>query len=188
MHETVNDRRAGPPLQALEGGREMALTFKDVAEILKIIDASKCEEVVIELQGLRLVVRRGSPQGASAGALRSPAERVQPSQTSAVRLPSRSVRRSGGVEAELSVAEGRIPVRAPMVGSFYRRPSPQEKPFVEVGQRVKVGDPLCLIEVMKLYTTIPSPAAGQVEAITVEDGAAIEFDQLLFVIKPEPAI
>jgi biotin carboxyl carrier protein len=72
-----------------------------------------------------------------------------------------------------------------MVGSFYRRPSPHEAPFVEVGGRVGKGDPLCLIEVMKLYTTIEAPGDGIVEAIAVEDGAAIEFDQLLFVIKPD---
>jgi biotin carboxyl carrier protein len=56
---------------------------------------------------------------------------------------------------------------------------------VEVDQRVKTGDPLCLIEVMKLYTTISSPADGIIEAIAAEDASAVEFDQLLFVIKPD---
>src|SRR5206468_3009959 len=85
---------------------------------------------------------------------------------------------SGRTKADLVVAEGRIPVRAPMVGSFYRRPSPQDKPFVEVGQRVNKGDPLCLIEVMKLYTTIEAPTEGVIEAIPTDDGSAVEFDQL----------
>ncbi|MGD9828663.1 MAG: acetyl-CoA carboxylase biotin carboxyl carrier protein, partial [Hyphomicrobiaceae bacterium] len=86
--------------------------------------------------------------------------------------------------ATAPVADG-TQVRAPMVGSFYRRPSPQEKPFVEVGSKVKKGDPLCLIEVMKLYTTIEAPVSGTVVAITAEDGKLVEFDQLLFVVKPD---
>ncbi len=75
-------------------------------------------------------------------------------------------------------------MRAPMVGTFYRRPSPQEPVFVEVGQKVSKGQPLCLIEVMKLFTTIEAPVAGTVEAIVADDGALVEFDQLLFHVRP----
>jgi acetyl-CoA carboxylase biotin carboxyl carrier protein len=161
----------------------MALNFKEVAEILKLIDASQCDEVVLELEGLRLVVRRGSPHGgfraAEAAALATgsaPADRP--------RSPS-GPKSVGKTQAELTVTEGRVAVRAPMVGSFYRRASPQDPPFVEIGTKVKAGDPLCLIEVMKLYTTIPSPADGVIEAIAVEDAAPVEFDQVLFVIRPD---
>lgn len=79
---------------------------------------------------------------------------------------------------------GRIVLRAPMVGTFYRRPSPQEPPFVNVGSQIKKGDPLCLIEVMKLYTTIEAPADGVIELIGADDAALVEFDQLLFAIRP----
>jgi acetyl-CoA carboxylase biotin carboxyl carrier protein len=165
----------------------MAFTFKEVAEILKIIDASQCEEVVIELQGLRLVVRRGNPNSTWPNTNRGLSPKVTTASPDASsQAPGARVPRSvGRTEAEITVAEGHLAVRAPMVGSFYRRPSPEEKPFVEVGQRVKQGEPLCLIEVMKLYSTIPAPADGVLEAIAVEDGAAVEFDQLLFVIKPD---
>lgn len=157
------------------GGR-MVLTYKDVAEILKIIDASELEEVVIELEGLRLVVRRGNPHG---GPLQSSA--VPGPQAAKPRLP----RGIGQTRAEVTPAEGHVAVRAPMVGSFYRRPSPDAPPFVEVGTRVKAGDPLCLIEVMKLYTTISAPDDGVIEAIAAEDASPVEFDQLLFAIAPD---
>jgi acetyl-CoA carboxylase biotin carboxyl carrier protein len=166
----------------------MALTFKDVAEILKMIDASQCEEVVIELEGLRLVVRRGSPHGGSTGSGWTATDGAPgraaggPGPSNAPRPPEATS--FGRTRAELAVADGRIAVRAPMVGTFYRRASPQEKPFVDVGQRVKAGDALCLIEVMKLYTTIPSPCHGVVETIAVQDAAPVEFDQLLVVINP----
>lgn len=73
-----------------------------------------------------------------------------------------------------------------MVGTFYRRPSPDEPAFVNEGSVVAVGDPLCLIEVMKLYTTIESTEAGTVTAILVEEGNLVEFDQPLFRVMPTP--
>ena len=164
----------------------MAFTFKEVAEILKVIDASQCEEVVIELQGLRLVVRRGSPNGGWSSGSQSSSPHATAQPTSAQKgSVLRTGKGLGRTEAELSVAQGHVAVRAPMVGTFYRRASPQEQPFVEVNQRVKKGDPLCLIEVMKLFTTIPAPTDGLLKAIAVEDAAPVEFDQILFVIKPD---
>ena len=73
-------------------------------------------------------------------------------------------------------------VKSPMVGTFYSKPSPEEPPFVIVGQEVKKGDTLCLIEVMKLFTAVECTADGTVEMIFAEDGALVEFDQPLFSI------
>ncbi|MBQ0756732.1 MAG: acetyl-CoA carboxylase biotin carboxyl carrier protein [Amphritea sp.] len=73
-------------------------------------------------------------------------------------------------------------VLSPMVGTFYRSPSPTSSSFVEVGQSVKVGDPICIVEAMKMMNQIDSDKAGVVEAILVEDGQPVEFDQPLVVI------
>jgi acetyl-CoA carboxylase biotin carboxyl carrier protein len=163
---------------------EMALSYKDVAEILKIIDASQCEEVVIELQDLRLVVRRNHPR-APASATDAPvlADMALPGPSPHL-TPAPPPGYSGRAKkSEPSIPEGHVAVRSPMVGSFYRRPSPDKAAFVEIGQRVKKGDPLCLIEVMKLYTTIPAADDGVLAAIFADDGVAVEFDQVLFLIK-----
>ena len=77
-----------------------------------------------------------------------------------------------------------IEVRAPMVGTFYRGPSPEAPPFVEPGKVVAEGDPLCLIEVMKLFTTVTAEAAGRVVEICAENAAMVEYGQALFVIEP----
>lgn len=74
------------------------------------------------------------------------------------------------------------PLKAPMVGTFYRAGSPGAASFVEVGQSVKVGDPLCIIEAMKLMNEIEADVAGVVKAILVENGQPVEFGQTLFVI------
>ena len=153
----------------------MTLTFKDVAEILKIIDASKCEEVVLELAGVRLEVRRGT----TSDPLRTPF--AAPISSGSIPAPQST---PAVAHAPTAAPVGTIGVRAPSIGVFYRRPSPTEKPFVEVGQRVKAGDPLCLIEVMKLYTTMTAPADGVIAAGYVADSALVEFDELLITIKP----
>ncbi len=86
-----------------------------------------------------------------------------------------------GVAVQGGSTDG-LTVYSPMVGTFYRSPSPEEAPFVEEGTKVSAGDPLCLIEVMKLFTTIEATIDGIVEAVLADDGKLVEFDQPLFVI------
>lgn len=74
-------------------------------------------------------------------------------------------------------------ITSPMVGTFYRSPSPDAAPFVEIGQIVKVGDALCIVEAMKMMNKIESDKAGVVKAILVDDGNAVEFDQPLIIIE-----
>lgn len=74
-------------------------------------------------------------------------------------------------------------IRSPMVGTFYRSPSPEAKAFVEVGQSVKVGDALCIVEAMKMMNRIEADKAGVVKAILVNDGEPVEFDEPLIIIE-----
>ena len=73
-------------------------------------------------------------------------------------------------------------VNAPMVGTFFRASSPNDSPFVEIGKQVKVGDPICIIEAMKMLNQIDADKAGTIKAIAVENGQPVEFGQLLFII------
>ncbi len=77
--------------------------------------------------------------------------------------------------------EGHL-VKAPMVGTFYRSPSPDAKPFIEVGQAVKEGDTICIIEAMKLMNEIEADASGVVKAVLVENGQPVEYGQPLFIL------
>lgn len=83
--------------------------------------------------------------------------------------------------AKPAAPEGHV-VKAPMVGSFYRSPSPGAKPFVEVGQTVTAGETLCIIEAMKLLNEIEADQSGVIKAILVESGQAVEYGQPLFII------
>ncbi|MCB2101088.1 MAG: acetyl-CoA carboxylase, biotin carboxyl carrier protein, partial [Rhodobacterales bacterium] len=106
-----------------------------------------------------------------------------PPAPAAAAVPAALAEMSPGAPGEAPAADGKT-VSAPMVGTFYRRSKPEEPPFVEEGTVVKAGDPLCLIEVMKLYTTIEAPADGRVVSIAAEDAALVEFDQPLIVLEP----
>jgi acetyl-CoA carboxylase biotin carboxyl carrier protein len=90
------------------------------------------------------------------------------------------------VQAEVvtdAVATDGTTIKSPMVGTFYRTPSPESKAFVEVGQTVNVGDVLCIVEAMKMMNQIESEKAGTIKAILVENGQPVEFEQPLFIIE-----
>lgn len=93
--------------------------------------------------------------------------------------------RPGSDAAEKRADFNLIQVKAPMVGTFYRTPSPGSPPFVEEGDLVETGQVLCMIEVMKLFNEIPSPAAGRIKHIRVEHGRGVEYDQVLLEIEQE---
>jgi acetyl-CoA carboxylase biotin carboxyl carrier protein len=162
------------------------LTYKDVADIIKIIDASKLEEVVIEIDGARIHIRRGAA-GTRAVTLPTAATPdgapAQAASAAATPPKAANISRKGASAAAAQVPAGHA-VRSPMVGTFYRAPSPQDPPFVDVGSVVKRGDPLCLIEVMKLFTTITADRDGRITHILPANGDAVEFDQVLLVIEP----
>ena len=161
----------------------MALTFHEVTEILKLVDASDCEELILEVEGTKLVIRRAANGAMARDDAPLPIASALPAAPPSLPVSSTPVP-AANRGAVPNAAPGLLDVRAPMVGTFYRRPSPQERVFVEIGQPVQKGQPLCLIEVMKLFTTIEAEIAGTIEAIVPDDGALVEFDQLLFRIKP----
>ena len=166
----------------------MALTHKNVTDILKIVDESDIEELVLDIDGAKLVIRRGAAAAASPtppATPIAPAPVVAPPTAPPVKQPeTRRPVEGKSPKARAERTDGKTEVRAPMVGTFYRRPSPQDPVFVEVGTAVKKGDPLCLIEVMKLYTTIEAPCNGKVVEIGADNAALVEHDAVLFVIEP----
>jgi acetyl-CoA carboxylase biotin carboxyl carrier protein len=156
----------------------VSLRYEEVAEILKIIDSSSCDEVIVETGDMKLVVRR-----TASGHVAPVAVAAMPtSPASAVARPATPLAQSAKPAGQ--IASGQIEVTAPMIGTFYRAPSPEAPPFVEIGTVVAPGQSLCIIEVMKLFTTIHSEVAGRVVAIGAAVGDLVEYGRTLFVIEP----
>lgn len=173
----------------------MPLSYKEIAEIIKLIDQSSCDEFVVEVGDLKLAVRRKSAGAAQSGADITSQQPVTAAPTRAASSLQNTA--PGSPEAENTVtesasataaiakrADGLTEIRSPMSGIFYRSPAPDADPYVSVGSPVNKGDPLCLVEVMKLFTTIHAEESGRVVEITAEDGQLVEHDQILFLIEP----
>ncbi len=159
----------------------MSLNYEEIAEILKIIDSSSCDELIVETGDVKLVVRRNGMAGAppTIREMSTPAT-AEPAPAAPTRLVPAAATPAAGIAAGVD----QIVITAPMVGTFYRAPSPDTAPFVEIGSVVRKGDPVCLIEVMKLFTTINAECDGRVVQIGVENGELVEFGQTLFVFEP----
>lgn len=154
----------------------MNLTHNDVKTILEIVDSAEhLEEIELVFAGLKLHVRRsgGEPMARSS----TPVSRPAASAPAAALQPAASAQ-----PAAAELAPNEVAVRAPMLGTFYRSPSPGEKPFVEVGQRVKADDTVAVIEVMKLFNSIRAGVDGTVVRIEAQNSALVEYNAPLVII------
>ena len=178
-----------------------------IQELLKVVSESGVAEVEIEEGDFRMVVRKNAaavmvqapswppfgmhmapsayPPAAPVPSYQAPPSPVQTAPSphtpsAAPQAPTVDTPASASAEEEPADVEG-IVVKAPIVGTFYRAPSAD--PFVEVGDRVEVGEALCIIEAMKLMNEIEAEVAGTVRKIFVEDAEPVEYDQPLFVIE-----
>lgn len=180
-----------------------------IKKLLAIVAESEIAEVEIEEEGLKVVVRKNTPTLMMQQPPSYPAYHL-----GYLPLPSAAVPPGGAAPEQASVPEtqpgshqapnaapypspqasapAEAPtepqgeyIRAPIVGTFYRSPSPDSDPFVNVGDRVQPGDVLCIIEAMKLMNEIECETSGVVQRILVENAEPVEYDQPLFIIDPE---
>ena len=168
----------------------MDLTHDDVQKILKIIDESNFGDVRLELGDFKIHVQKHG--AVEHGLADTPSETLETPRA----VAPEAVRPPGAAAApvapalpkaagEETIREGLVAVRAPMLGTFYRAPSPGEKPFVEVGDKVGPNDTVCLVEVMKLFNSIKAGVAGTVVKILVENRAMVEHGQPIILIEPD---
>ncbi len=160
------------------------MDLKQIKKIIDLIAESDVNEVSIEEGDFKIKVKKTADIAQSQQPMQyqMPQAPVQP--TGAQSAPQQS---SGGTEQESSEEsqQQEIPgevVKSPIVGTFYRAPSPDDDPFISVGDQVEKGQTLCIVEAMKIMNEIESEHSGEVKKILVEDAEAIEFDQPLFVI------
>ena len=152
------------------------MDIRKIKKLIELVEESGITELEVQEEEGTVRISRAVPAVAPA-AIQYAAAPVAPAAAPAVAPVA-------AAPAEAPVAEiSGHQVRSPMVGTFYRSPSPEAKAFVDVGQTVKVGDALCIVEAMKMMNRIEADKAGVVKAILVNDGEAVEFDQPLIVIE-----
>ena len=152
------------------------MDIRKIKKLIELVEESGITELEVQEEEGTVRISRAAPAVAPA-AIQYAAAPVAP-----VAAPAAAPAATAPAEAPVAEVSGHQ-VRSPMVGTFYRSPSPEAEAFVEVGQTVKVGDALCIVEAMKMMNRIEADKAGVVKAILVNDGEAVEFDQPLIVIE-----
>ena len=163
---------------------DVSITTLELQEILRIFADSHLRELSLEVGETRLRVSKNSGDGQSAAL---PSVAAAANVPTAPVPPASSPNESAGAgvpEPSTRSYDGMARVTAPTVGVFYRRPAPDKPPYVEVGDVVAAGDPICTLEVMKMFTEVVADAAGRVVEVVVADGEAVEYGQLLVVLEP----
>lgn len=161
----------------------MDWTEKQILETLRFIEESDYDEVKLETENFKLHVRKSGAPAASIDTAPPAAAAPAPVATR-VDANAPGTPQAGTEDREEAVAPGMVAIRAPMVGTFYRAPAPHLPPFVELGASVKPEDTVCLIEIMKLFTTIKAGVSGKIVKILAQNAATVKRDQVLIVIEP----
>jgi len=157
------------------------ISAEDIEALVRSFDDSDWDEMRVVVGAFELFLSKDSAGRLAPAPIASPSIAVEPHEPSpppATRAPARSK------AAEFRAPDGMAVVRAPNLGTFYRAPKPGAPPYVSLGQRVEADTELCLIEVMKLFTSVQSGVRGTVKQILVDDSQLVEFGQPLFVIDP----
>ena len=153
------------------------MDLRKLKTLIDLVQQSGIAELEISEGEEKVRISRGVPAGTPHAA---PAPQV-------VTLPSAGptsaapAKPAASAEGEAALPEGHV-IRSPMVGTFYRTSAPGAKPFVEVGQAVKTGDTLCIIEAMKLLNEIEADQEGVIKAILLENGQPVEYGEPLFIL------
>lgn len=169
------------------------MEYKQIQELIKLVNRTNLAELAIEQGNFKLKLRTKEGIAAKNPPVSSGTTLVQPiSATPAVQAetsapPSTPATKAQGGKNEATADEDSkfTTIKSPIVGTFYRRPSPDKETFVKVGDTIEEGTVLCVIEAMKLFNEIESEVSGTIVKVLVEDSNPVEYDQPLFLIEPK---
>jgi acetyl-CoA carboxylase biotin carboxyl carrier protein len=163
------------------------MDFKQIQELIKLVNESNIGEVSIEQKDLKLTIRRKEEHVIqSVGSVQQmPVQTTTPQHTLQQSLPSAPAASAGKTpDATAEIPSNTTTIKSPMIGTFYRKPSPDKPNLVEIGDEVSPGKVVCIIEAMKLFNEIESEVKGKVVKVLVEDASPVEYDQPLFLVEP----
>lgn len=169
-------------MKLLEEELSYSLTYKDIIDIMKIIDDSTCRELQIELEDLKLKIVKANP-GNPVQAQPLVAAPATPPPAQQAAKPVEKAASTVAAPAEEEEIAG-LPIRSPLAGTFYCAPEPGAKPFVEKGASVEKGQQVGIVEVMKLMNSIKAPEKGIIREIRVKNEQSVAMGQVLMTIDP----
>ena len=163
------------------------MDFKQIQELIRLINKSNIGEITVEEKGFKITIKQ-KQEAAVQQVLQAPVYAQQPIAAPPALPPANSSAPAASAEktkpAAETTASNLITIKSPMIGTFYRRASPDKPLFVEVGDEITPGKVVCIIEAMKLFNEIESEVSGKVVKVLVDDASPVEYDQPLYLVEP----
>ena len=156
------------------------MDLKQIQDLVKLVNKSNISELSIEEKDIKITIKQKEDKYVT-GVPVQQVQAVQAAPVSAAPAPSAP---AAPMAAAPAASDNLLTIKSPMIGTFYRRPSPDKLNFVEEGDEVKNGKVVCIIEAMKLFNEIESEVSGRIVKILVEDSTPVEYDQPLFLVEP----
>ncbi|MGB1102365.1 MAG: acetyl-CoA carboxylase biotin carboxyl carrier protein [Crocinitomicaceae bacterium] len=154
---------------------------KEIQSLIKFVSKSGVNEVSIEQGDFKITIKTDHGPQEQQYIVQAPAIQQAPVQMPpAAAAPAAAPQAAPAADDNANLVE----IKSPMIGTFYRKPSPDKDPFVNVGDTIAVGDVICVVEAMKLFNEIESEVAGKIVKVLVDDTSPIEYDQPLFLVDP----
>lgn len=163
------------------------MNITQIQDLIKFVAKSGVSEVEIEQKDFKITIKTHEPAG-KREVVQVMAPAAQPVAIAPAPAPVAAAAPAAAAPAPAApAAENKgnlVEIKSPMIGTFYRSSSPDKPPFIEVGQSIKKGDTVCIIEAMKLFNEIESEVSGTIVKVLVNDSSPIEYDQPLFLVEP----
>jgi acetyl-CoA carboxylase biotin carboxyl carrier protein len=157
---------------------------KEIQDLIDFISKSGLDEVNIETEEFKIKVKKNTEAKVVQGAAPAPQPVAAPAPAPAPAPSAAPAPSSGGSDSASSDDDKYVTIKSPMIGTFYRTPNPDNPAFVNVGDSVKAGDTVCIVEAMKLFNEIESDVSGKIVKILVDNATPVEYDQPLFLVDP----
>ena len=159
------------------------MDIKEIQSLIRFVAKSGASEVSLEMEDVKITIKT-TPESTASSEM-AVVHQLPMAQPTAAMMPAASAAPVANAETAAQDDDSKYTViKSPIIGTFYRKPSPDKPNFVEIGSSVNVGDTLCVIEAMKLFNDIESEISGKIVKILVEDSSPVEFDQPLFLVDP----
>jgi acetyl-CoA carboxylase biotin carboxyl carrier protein len=159
------------------------MELKDIQNLIKFVAKSGTSEVKLEMEDIKITIKTGG-EAKIETSLAHQASILATQQPKSEVVVSEQVIINSQNNTPEEISSNLIEIKSPMIGTFYRRPSPDKQNFVEVGDTVSLESIVCIVEAMKLFNEIESEVAGKIVKVFVEEGSPVEFGQPLFLVEP----
>jgi acetyl-CoA carboxylase biotin carboxyl carrier protein len=162
------------------------MDLKEIQALIKFVAKSGAQEVSLETEDFKINIKTGPDASEQPTIIQAVAPQQMPAAPAAAAAAAAPVEAVPAAPAPAEADENAnyITINSPMIGTFYRTPSPDQDAFVKVGDSIKPGDVLCIVEAMKLFNEIESEISGKIVKIIADDQTPIEYDQPLFLVDP----